>query len=364
MEEQNFGNKEEYSKEYDNSLYTKPKKNEDKSWKVFLTLFVLCFIIVCVKLLVTGYYTYKANNAAKKPEHIALSSNSRKRSQERREERKLRFKRARDLKKENKVFSVLNTEEPPKKGNTVVKTATTIDTKTDTKIEDKPKDNKLSIGIGKYLPLTEKEMIDEVTKDFQKDCDFNLSGLVPIPAPLNPMFVRIHLAQIAVEKDYGAFLEKLCQKDFHPLKEPEKYYGTNSFLILCMVLHAAERDKRKAVDALIKNGADLKIEAKEPKDNNKKLMEAGKTLLHCAAQNGNEDLMKKVLEAGVPVNKPTKSGKTPLYFAVTNNKKDAAKFLIEKGAEVDLNLVLIATDSEMIELLKKEYKEKGEGKRE
>ena len=84
-----------------------------------------------------------------------------------------------------------------------------------------------------------------------------------------------------------------------------------------------------------------------------KAKEPGLTLLHSAAKKGNLSLAKRVLDAGVTVDKKTNAGMTPLDYAIKNNKKEIASFLIEKGAKVNPETMALATDSAMLEILRK-----------
>ncbi len=207
------------------------------------------------------------------------------------------------------------------------------------------------IHLEKYLAFNEETCIDEAANDFLLDNRYVFCPGGPLVIPFQPMMVRLFLAQIAVEKDFSVFLGKLCKENFHPINEPEKFVPVNSKVILSMVLIAADKNRKKCVDVLIDNGADLKIEAQKPKEKQKEFVEEGKTLLHCAAQYGNIDLMKKVIEAGVPVDKKTASGRTPLYFAVINNQYESVYILLEKGAAREESLKSETNDTRIIKLL-------------
>ena len=212
---------------------------------------------------------------------------------------------------------------------------------------------KKPVHLEKYLVFNEESSIEDAAIDFSEDNSYVFCPGGPIVIPFQPMMVRLFLAQIAVEKDHAVFLGKLCKDKFHPINEPEKFIPINSKVILSMVLIAADKDSRKCVDVLIDNGADLKIEAQKPKEKQKEFVEEGKTLLHCAAQYGNIPLMKKVIEAGVPLNKKTVSGKTPLYFAVKNNQYESVYMLIENGAEREESLKSETNDDRILKLLEK-----------
>lgn len=212
---------------------------------------------------------------------------------------------------------------------------------------------KKQVHLEKYLVFSEESCIEDAAIDFSEDNSYVFCPGGPIVIPFQPMMVRLFLAQIAVEKDYAVLLGKLCKDKFRPINEPENFIPINSKVMLTMVLLAADKDSRKCVDVLIDNGADLKIEAQKPKEKQKEFVEEGKTLLHCAAQYGNIPLMKKVIEAGVPLDKKTASGRTPLYFAVKNNQYDSVYMLISKGAVIEESLKSETNDDRILKLLEK-----------
>jgi ankyrin repeat protein len=218
--------------------------------------------------------------------------------------------------------------------------------------EEKSGDKKQSkIHLEKYMVLDEESCIRNAREDFSLNSDYVFCPAGPIFIPYQPAYVRLFLAQIAIEKDYGDFLDKLSGNKFHPVNEPEKYIPITTKVILSMIIYAAEKDSRKCVEVLIKNGADLKVEAPKPKDKQKIIMEEGKNLIHCAAQHGNIYLLEKAIEAGAEIEKKTLSGKTPLYFAVKNNQYEAANILISKGAVREESLKSETSDEKMLKLL-------------
>ena len=80
-------------------------------------------------------------------------------------------------------------------------------------------------------------------------------------------------------------------------------------------------------DYLIKNASNKGIINME--DGN------GNTPLMYAAENGNKDIVKLLIDKGANVNKQDKNGKTPLMYAVVKGNKDIVKLLIENGAIVN-----------------------------
>ena len=60
------------------------------------------------------------------------------------------------------------------------------------------------------------------------------------------------------------------------------------------------------------------------------------TRLHEAADKGDIDTLRALLEEGVDINTKNEAGYTALYHAVHMNKLDATRFLIEHGASTDV----------------------------
>ena len=56
--------------------------------------------------------------------------------------------------------------------------------------------------------------------------------------------------------------------------------------------------------------------------------------LHLAAQDGNEVILKALLDAGASIDPTDDNGETPLYFALKHKKENIAKILQEKGAKL------------------------------
>lgn len=60
--------------------------------------------------------------------------------------------------------------------------------------------------------------------------------------------------------------------------------------------------------------------------------------LHQAAEGGQVDKVRALVEKGCNVNKPDKSRGTPLMVAVRNGREPAARYLIDHGADVNANV--------------------------
>lgn len=57
--------------------------------------------------------------------------------------------------------------------------------------------------------------------------------------------------------------------------------------------------------------------------------------LNCAAQAGNEDLVKQLLQEGCPINAFDELGKTPLHYASRSEHIAVIKLLLEAGADIN-----------------------------
>ena len=61
--------------------------------------------------------------------------------------------------------------------------------------------------------------------------------------------------------------------------------------------------------------------------------DAGNTLLHIAAQNGNKRMVKLCLRRGADLNAQNMTGQTPLHFTYSYGYSDVGEYLIQKGAD-------------------------------
>src|SRR5262245_1198562 len=90
-------------------------------------------------------------------------------------------------------------------------------------------------------------------------------------------------------------------------------------------LHQAVRaNDVKAVDALIKRGADVKATTRY-----------GVTPIGLAALNGNAAMVRRLLDAGADVNTSTPGGETVLMTASRTGNVDAVTLLLDRGAKAD-----------------------------
>ena len=90
-------------------------------------------------------------------------------------------------------------------------------------------------------------------------------------------------------------------------------------------LHQAVRaNDLKAVEALIKRGADVKATTRY-----------GVTPIGLAALNGNAAILRKLLDAGADANTATPGGETALMTASRSGNVDAVTLLLDRGAKVD-----------------------------
>lgn len=184
-------------------------------------------------------------------------------------------------------------------------------------------------SIDRYYYSSEEELIKEVYDSLQTDYEYNFRG-----SKYSPGQVKAMLTTITYQNDYLKLLDTLLEHGFAtPFITPKQ-----DFDILSMTYAAASSDKTDYLNVLIKHGADLTIV--QDLD--------GATLLHAAARNGNIDLAKKVLDAGIPVNIEDKRSKTPVYFAIENNEYEMVKFLVEKGARIEEDYIEITNDRDVL----------------
>lgn len=96
-------------------------------------------------------------------------------------------------------------------------------------------------------------------------------------------------------------------------------YGQDASLI-----EAVHRDDAKAVEELVRSGADVKATNRY-----------GVTPLALACENGNSALIAKLLEAGADPNAALPGGETALMTASRTGRLDAVKVLLAHGADVN-----------------------------
>lgn len=103
------------------------------------------------------------------------------------------------------------------------------------------------------------------------------------------------------------------------------------------LLECSKRGDLAGMDAALKEGADIKfavapspMEARSAEFPNP---ENGYTALHYAAISGKPEAVKKLVEAGAPLDARSSLGNTPLMLAVGQLDVDSAKYLIVKGAD-------------------------------
>jgi len=68
--------------------------------------------------------------------------------------------------------------------------------------------------------------------------------------------------------------------------------------------------------------------------------EYGETSLHYACRNGNENIVKYLVEHGADINKQNSFHETPLHIACMSGSENIVEYLIEKGVEVDKMIVI------------------------
>ena len=102
----------------------------------------------------------------------------------------------------------------------------------------------------------------------------------------------------------GAHLETKDDYGYTPLLEAVNYGGV----------------PEEMVDLLLEHGADVHA-----------VEEDRKCVLHFAAQNDDEEVMRKMIARGVSVHAKDKDGWTPLHEAAYYGSEDTAEILIEEG---------------------------------
>ncbi|HEX6043801.1 MAG TPA: ankyrin repeat domain-containing protein [Pyrinomonadaceae bacterium] len=85
------------------------------------------------------------------------------------------------------------------------------------------------------------------------------------------------------------------------------------------------RDRKDAVDVLLKRGADVNAQDAD-----------GDAPLHGAAENGNVEILNLLLDKGADPNVKNKLGGTPLMWAAVFGNETAAARLLERGADASL----------------------------
>ncbi len=59
----------------------------------------------------------------------------------------------------------------------------------------------------------------------------------------------------------------------------------------------------------------------------------GMAVIHCAARYGRLELMRYLVDEGVPFNVPDNAGMTPLHWAASTDQTEVVRFLMEQGAD-------------------------------
>ena len=96
----------------------------------------------------------------------------------------------------------------------------------------------------------------------------------------------------------------------------------------------AEQDEKLAVACSDNNAEEVEKLLCQPRNPNAKIRSDGRTALHCAAENGNLDCARLLLEAGAEKGVKAK-GKAPLHLAASNGHTEMVRVLLESGAEKD-----------------------------
>jgi ankyrin repeat protein len=134
---------------------------------------------------------------------------------------------------------------------------------------------------------------------------------------LFPFFLECSV-KVSIKKGYTNFLNKLLSQHELDLTK-HKIDG------LPLLFYATEKDSKKSIEIFIKYSAPLNEQ-----------LEDGRILLHFAAEKGNYNLSKKLIEENKnSINKETKEGKTPLYYAIKNRHYNIVALLVKSGAKCE-----------------------------
>jgi ankyrin repeat protein len=92
---------------------------------------------------------------------------------------------------------------------------------------------------------------------------------------------------------------------------------------------AAEKGHTATVELLVKQGADLNVQAKD-----------GKTALMCAAENSYTATVELLVKKGAELNVQAKDGTTALMLALSHKDVATVALLLEKGADISNDMLI------------------------
>ena len=100
-----------------------------------------------------------------------------------------------------------------------------------------------------------------------------------------------------------------------------------AFLGLTALMVAADQGNREAIKLLLERSADAKV-----------VTGGGSTALHAAVKRGDPEIVRALLDKGAPLNQKDFEGNTPLIVAAAADAVDAdvIRILISKGAELNV----------------------------
>ena len=73
--------------------------------------------------------------------------------------------------------------------------------------------------------------------------------------------------------------------------------------------------------------------------------------LNQAANNGNLEKVRLLVEEGVNINMKGKNGESPIYSAIKMNHFDVVKYMLISGAKIEMNFINQGVNNEIIELI-------------
>jgi ankyrin repeat protein len=146
-------------------------------------------------------------------------------------------------------------------------------------------------------------------------------------------------------EDYNISISKIqikCPEKL-PALETKKQPPNNDYSLH----HAADKGNLEEVRALVENGTDVNLKNR-----------SNKTPLFFAARNGNLELVKYLIENHANVNVIDKDGEKPIFYAVQSGNLEVVKYLVENRAHVkaknnkDITPLFYAAKDGYLEIIK------------
>ena len=111
------------------------------------------------------------------------------------------------------------------------------------------------------------------------------------------------------------------------------------------LMWAAAEGHLDVVDALLDKGANANLKARSSELTTRSTRadypSGGFTALHWAVRNGDEAVVRRLVEGGADLNITNADGATPMMLAIVNDRFDLAAKLVELGADAERRLALL-----------------------